>query len=352
MDGSYDIAIVGAGLAGATAALSLSERYKIVVLEKDAIASGASGAAAGIVNPFMARRARPTWEWRPALEALTRLLNEAGLDALFDRRGILRPALDEEQARWFRNTALEFPSATRWMTRDHVYENWPAISAQFGALRISEGGSVPLVPVVEGLLAAADRKGATVAIPCTLKAMEETQDGVRLETSSGSVLVSRVLLCTGSDFARWPDLAPLPLHLLKGQTICVTTPEDFDPQTPVLSGSGYLVTSEERLILGSTYHHEFVNGNPTAADTAAILEKVGLMYPAVTDSRLISETAGIRVTVRGNRLPMVGAVTGSGNVWVFTGLGSKGLLMAPFVAQSLCNYIENPHSIPDEIQVR
>ncbi|MFV1980720.1 MAG: FAD-dependent oxidoreductase, partial [Rhodothermia bacterium] len=95
MDSSYDIAIVGAGLAGAFAAFHLSDKYRVVVLEKAAVASGASGAGAGLVNPFMARKANPVWQSSEALDALESTLVEAGCAHLFRKTGILRPASDE-----------------------------------------------------------------------------------------------------------------------------------------------------------------------------------------------------------------------------------------------------------------
>ncbi|HYG67362.1 MAG TPA: FAD-dependent oxidoreductase, partial [Anaeromyxobacteraceae bacterium] len=66
----YDVVIAGAGLGGACAAFWLSRKRRVLVLERDAPAAGASGAAAGLVNPFMGRKARPAWRHAEALAAL------------------------------------------------------------------------------------------------------------------------------------------------------------------------------------------------------------------------------------------------------------------------------------------
>ena len=68
MQHDADLLIVGAGLAGACAAFTLSRHHRVHVLEANEPASGASGAAAGLVNPFMGRRARPVWHLREALD--------------------------------------------------------------------------------------------------------------------------------------------------------------------------------------------------------------------------------------------------------------------------------------------
>ncbi|PSQ78507.1 MAG: FAD-binding oxidoreductase, partial [Bacteroidetes bacterium QH_7_62_13] len=67
MHDDADIIVVGAGLAGATAAFTLSANFDVHVVEADRPATGASGAAAGLVNPFMGRRARPVWRLHDAL---------------------------------------------------------------------------------------------------------------------------------------------------------------------------------------------------------------------------------------------------------------------------------------------
>jgi len=39
-------------------------------------------------------------------------------------------------------------------------------------------------------------------------------------------------------------------------------------------------------------------------------------------------------------------------VWVFTGLGSKGLLMAPLLARDLARFFARPEALPPPIRVR
>ena len=105
-------------------------------------------------------------------------------------------------------------------------------------------------------------------------------------------------------------------------------------------------------MLGSTYHHEFENWNPTATDTREILDKANQMLPTLGAPEVVSADAGVRVTVPGTRLPMVGPVTDSGRTWVFTGLGSKGLLMGALVGRLLPDYLAAPSGIHAELRVR
>ena len=82
-----------------------------------------------------------------------------------------------------------------------------------------------------------------------------------------------------------------------------------------------------------------------------MISNAAQMIPAVEQSRVLASGAAIRVTVPGIRLPMVGPLRRDSNVWIFTGLGSKGILMAPMLALELPDYFSDPGSIPKEIRV-
>jgi glycine/D-amino acid oxidase-like deaminating enzyme len=56
--------------------------------------------------------------------------------------------------------------------------------------------------------------------------------------------------------------------------------------------------------------------------------------------------------VPGTRLPMVGPLPGYRRVWVFTGLGSKGLMTAPLLSARLPDFLRDPDQIPSDVAVR
>ncbi|MFV1981090.1 MAG: NAD(P)/FAD-dependent oxidoreductase, partial [Rhodothermia bacterium] len=285
---------------------------------------------------------------------------------LFRKTGILRPASDERQAGWFKESEAAHPDSCSWMEAEAVRSRWPAVSAQFGGLFIHRAGRLRLSSLVEALLAASSRRACEVRAATPVIDFRESSSGVTVVTESGTVRTRTLLLCTGADFTdfedveAWPSpsarlraaLSGLALHPLKGQTITVTRPESLRTDLPCLAGSGYVVPYPDQLVLGSTYHHAFDDRNPTDADTREILEKTNRMLPGIGDAEVISADAGVRMTVPGTRLPLVGPVAGSNRVWVFTGLGSKGLLMGALVGRSLPDYLNDPSLIPEKLKVR
>lgn len=350
----YDIIIAGGGLAGACAALVLSEEQRVLLLEADEPASGASGAAAGLVNPFMARRARPTWRLEEALEALHDLLARANASHLFRAKGVLRPARSEKQAGFFQGATETHPEYASWLDAEAAAERFPSVQAPEGALWIPPGGAVDLPAVVDAILLAAERKGASICTGARVTGWNETRESILVkvekEGESRTWEAGRVVLALGQGFPAFPELKALGLRGVKGQTVRVRRPAGLDGLPP-LSGYGYIVPDSDTLIVGSSYEHDFEDLAPSPEQTKRILQKAARMVPALSGAEVLEEKAGVRVMPEGSHLPLVGPLPGHERTWVFTALGSRGLLTAPLLARELPEYFREPTSIPAEVQL-
>ena len=349
-----DVLIAGAGLAGACAALRLAPTRRVLVLDAGRPGQGASGAAAGLVNPFMGRRARPAWRRTEALDTLKQTLEVAGARSLFCNTGLLRPARDGRQAEAFIETATAFPEHAQWHEVEAARERWPEVVAPHGALWIPEGGAVPIPAMVEALLAAAQTHGATVHPHTALHSWTSTPGGVRVQTTQGEPIeAGRLLLALGDGFRAFPSLAALPLHRVKGQTIRLTRPPDLPATLPPLSGGVYVVPEKDTLVVGATFEHVFADAEPDPAQSLALRARAAALLPALAEASLLDARAGVRVTVprtaSPSRLPLLGPLPEEPRVWVFTGLGAKGLLTAPLLASWLPGALADPTRIPQEV---
>ena len=345
----YDVVIAGAGLAGACAAFHLSRTRAVLVLERHAPAAGASGAAAGLVNPLMGRKARPAWRHTEALTTLDALLHAAGASALFRRTGVLRPAADLAQAGAFVAAAETHRGAAEWLPPGAACERWPDVAAPHGALWIAGGGHLALPALVRALLAAAEVRGATVRVGTGLAGWETDGDGCIAITDHGERIRTRhLLLALGDGFRRFSALAELPLHRVKGQTIRLRRPPDLDG-LPAISGSVYVVPEADGLVVGATFEHDFASLAPDPAQSEALRAKAARLLPPLSMTPVLDAQAGVRVTVPGTRLPLLGPLPGRPAAWVFTGLGAKGLLTAPLLAQALPTLLDAPETIPPEV---
>ena len=353
-----DTLIAGGGLAGACAAFTLSRHGQSVsLLEADEPASGASGAAAGLVNPFMARRARPTWRMEAALDALRWTIREGEAEAAFDRRGVLRPARSEKQAGFFQEAEDTHPGYAQWLSADEAAERFPAVQSPHGALWIEAGGTADVPALIDALLRAAQQQGATVETGRRVTGWQSHSGGVSVEVERAGdtevIDAQCLLLCVGQDFGRLPALASLDLRAVKGQTLRLRRPDVLENESlPGLSGNGYVVPHGDTLRVGSTYEHDFTDLSPTEEGKQYILSKVRQMLPALEGAEVLEARAGARVSPPSSHLPAVGPLPESGSqVWVFTALGSRGLLTAPLLARELLSYLDDPSRIPEAVRV-
>jgi glycine/D-amino acid oxidase-like deaminating enzyme len=68
------------------------------------------------------------------------------------------------------------------------------------------------------------------------------------------------------------------------------------------------------------------------------------------DFTVISQVAGIRPTVI-DRRPLVGQHSKHKNMYVLNGLGTRGVMIAPYVAQQLYKLIEDGVALENEIDI-
>jgi glycine oxidase len=355
MHDDADIIVVGAGLAGATAAFTLSATFDVHVVEADQPATGASGAAAGLVNPFMGRRARPVWRLHDALDAVSTILDRANASGLFPPRGVLRPVIEEDQEAPFRQAARDHPNLATWLSPAEVRDRYPAVHTSIGAFHVSRGGAVDVPAMVEALLAAAKQRGATVETETPAVYWRETPDAAILEVGRGpddteELRADRLLLTIGQGYPPFPELQRLGLRGIKGQTVRVRRPESLPGPRCPLSGRGYVVPDGNTLILGSNYDNNFDDLTPDADATAYIREKTARMVPGVDETEIVDVRAGVRVKYTDSTLPLLGPLPRRDRLWTFTALGSKGLLTAPLLALALPEYLQDPSGIPDAVR--
>ncbi len=348
--------IAGAGLAGACAALVLSRDRRVLVLDATEPASGASGAAAGIVNPFMGRKAKPAWRTDEALGALDSLLDESGASSLFRRTGVLRPAGDARQRAAFEARAAEHAGALGWLPPEAAAERWPDVAAPHGALFVTRGGHLDLPAFVRALLGAAEARGAVVLRGQRLTGWRRGAEGVVAITDQREVRCPQLLLALGDGARHLPTLDALPLHPVKGQTLRLKRPDGLSADLPAVAGHGYVAPAAASVVVGATFDHTFVSADPDPLRDAELREKAARLVPALADAEVLDRRAGIRVTVptlvSPGRLPLAGPLPGHPPVWLLTGLGSKGLLTAPLLARFLPAALDGRQRLPPEVDTR
>jgi glycine oxidase len=101
----------------------------------------------------------------------------------------------------------------------------------------------------------------------------------------------------------------------------------------------YSITKSDGLLwAGSTEEHVGFNDTPTTAGRDDILTNLSRVLPSLADAGIEGHTACLR-PLADDGIPIVGPATNRNNVYLATGTGRSGLLLAPGIAQAIADLI-------------
>ena len=322
------IVVLGAGFAGLASALHLIEKYSTVsvtVIDGKGIGSGASGVAAGLLHPYVGLRSRLNIRGREAYTESKKLLDSAS-EALgapvYRPTGLLRPAITEEQMHFFREAAEAYPDI-RWLETAQCQELAPGL-ADVPGIFIETALTIDPQLYLKGLWQMCEAKGA-VFIKQQITTLEELND------------YDLIVVAMGADTLTLSELAHLPLTPIKGQILEFAWPKELPKPSTAVNSQVYLLPDPHKdlCIVGSTFERHFAGEGPDMAVAMAHMHpKLCEMYPAFADENPLRCMAGVRASAP-QHMPFVQKI--NHRCWVYSGLGSKGLLYHALFAQMLCN---------------
>jgi glycine oxidase len=345
-----DVVVVGGGIIGCAVAEALSARGAAVrVIDPRPLAGGATQASGGMLVPHAEGMHHPSLE---ALGARSLGLydsfvakHQPDIPVPYERTGSLHVAFDDEEAaelevleRRHRERGIQ----THLLTGPEARSIEPGLAADcVRALLVPVPGYVSAPDLARGLFAAAASRGASWMTAGVQRIARDHGTGLRVETSTGTLTSTHVVLAAGT----WtPQLEiegvpPLPIRPVRGQLLHLRWASRAASRI-VWGARSYLVPwPDGTMLVGATTEDVGFDERATVTGVRDLLDAAAEILPAAWQA----EFGGVRVGLRPaspDELPIVGPSTRLPGLVYATAHYRNGVLLAPLTADLVVHAIE------------
>lgn len=344
---SQNIAIIGAGIAGAACAYRLREKnIACRVFEKKSIAAMGSGNMRGLCNPRITTTRGPEADfYGPAFQRALELIKDTSSDHDIGRMhsGSIHLMGDDAKGKRFRGFVENWgwhPDHVRYVDK-HEVSDIAGIPVLEGGLYMPDSISVSPFKLTHVLLAGLD---VLYEEAITLKA---DSDGWLVNGQS----FDAVILAGGHDVLQFPQVSMLPLQKIRGQVTLVKPTTVYERLKTNLCYSGYAsVAVDGQAVIGSTFQNWIDDDAIIPTDDDENLMKLACVSPVLADGlEIIGARASFRCAAH-DRAPVIGQVKDCKNLYMSTGHGSHGIvssiLAADYLVGKICGDAQIlPHSL-------
>jgi tRNA 5-methylaminomethyl-2-thiouridine biosynthesis bifunctional protein len=321
------VAIVGAGIAGASAARALRALgIEPLLIEAEAPGAGASGNPAALVTPRLDAGLGPVT--RLAAQAFRRAvqLYEETPQVIIDRGVLQAPAAERDSGRFATLAASDLFEPGALIATASGLDQRDALVVEPGAILDAWRG-----PVVRGVVAGLERRDQ-------IWTLVDTQGGVLAQAEA-------VILACGMASAELA--AEVKLGPVRGQASWI----ESDERPAASAWGGYLLSTRDGLLFGATHDRGDIGRDVRAEDHARNLATLAAFHPELArqiDPAALRGRAAIRATTA-DHLPLAGPATEPG-LFLLTGLGSRGFCWAPLLAEHVAALVADaPSPLPRDL---
>ena len=351
---SFDVAIVGGGLIGASIAYELSaEKLRVVILDSQHPGQEASWAAAGMLSPgpdspealplvpLMKESLRVYPKFVAAIEDLS------GKSVEFAREGALQiflaPQGESERDTLF-SEYRRLELRVEPLSLDAARRLEPSLgpNARAAAFLPNEGTVNPR-SLTAAVIAAVRRLGVEIHTGRAVNALIRENNRCTGVIAAAERISAKFVVvaagCFSAGVAPQDNLVSqfIPTRPVRGQMVSLR-PKGISLRHVLRSDRGYIVPRHDgRAIAGSTLENAGLDKHVTPRGLQQILNAALELAPALADAELLETWAGLRPGTPDD-LPILGP-TGIDGLLIATGHYRNGILLAPVTANLLREWI-------------
>ena len=342
---NIDFIIVGQGIAGTCVALKLIKENKKFIIFDQHHSNSSSRLALGIYNPLVLKWFTKAWKVDDQIHLFYPFYNFAssllGEKIIIDR-GIYK--------------FLETPYVqNNWMTKQISSGRQKYMSSKLYSIN----NSGLMNHDFYGLVQCSGRLKIKLLLNsfrnfCKKKNILIQQDFLyqnliieKNKVSYNGINADNIIFCEGYSGIKNPYFNNINLKSTKGEILTIYC-KNLNLKDIIHSGFLFIPIGNDRYLFGATY--DWQNINYTCTRTARA--KLVLMLDKIlnTPYRILNQVAGIRPSTI-DRRPLLGAHKKHNNLYIMNGLGTRGVLLAPYLSNILFNSIYQKTIIPSDIHI-
>ena len=329
-----DYIIVGCGLAGIAFAEQLTTHGRSFIMIDDK-SQQSSSIAGGLYNPVVLKRFTMAWKANVQLQKAkpfyASLEDKLGIQLDYEMpiRRLFHSA--EEQNNWF--LACDDLNLTQYLSPQLVSVKSDCFSNEFGLGEVRQTGRIDTYALI---------KSYKDHLRHSDQLLNESfhHDSIKFNGTSMSYrdfATDHIIFAEGFGLKANPYFNDLPLNGTKGELITIHAPDlklDF-----IMKSSVFLIpVGRDQYRVGATYDRSDKSNRPSDKGYKELTKKLNNIIKCRYE--VVDHVAGMRPTVS-DRRPLVGQHKSNKPLYVLNGLGSRGVIIAPYVAWKLFEFIEN-----------
>lgn len=324
--------IVGNGLAGTMLAFEMLEKQLDFRIVYSPSKSRASEIAAGMFNPLVFKRLTKSWladELLPVMKnKYIKLENLLG-ERFYFEKPILKPLSEQEKQLWMERKAE--PDFSKYISGIESVSPEKSLFPAAGYGVVQGSGYIDLRLFFHLSDRYFHEKGVTIQSEIDFNRLHFNEKKINIE----DIIAENFVFCEGAHLATNPFFSFIKLVPAKGELLEIHASglsENFILNKLVF----VLPVGNQRFKVGSTYEWNDLSDLPTEKGKQSITERFEMLTSV--DYSVVQHWAGIRPAIS-DRRPVLGKHPKFKNFAVFNGLGTKGVMLAPYFAEEMVSFL-------------
>ena len=340
-----DYIIVGQGIAGSVLAYELLKKNQRILVIDENKENTSSKIAAGLCNPVVFKRLTKSWMINPLLtSAKSFYQNQEALlnnNFYFDIP-IYKLFVDENEQQFWKQKSNE-PELFDWINPAIEFPfDKHLVNHPFGTSKVLQSGYLQTAKWLNSFKKFLIEKESFLATPFNHVHLKLHENSVEWK----DYRAKQIIFCEGYQAKNNPYFNWLPFKLTKGEVLTVQF-KNLKLDAAINKGV-FVLPYDGNYKLGATYNWSDLDEEISEQAKELLLNKARKF---ITDEiEVVEHKAGVRPTVS-DRRPLIGIHPEHQQLVAFNGLGTKGVMIAPYFANKLVSLLLENKPIPNEVDI-